>query len=79
MKTLSERIEIDIEKFGASVAKVSGLKLSGDEARIIDLAKMYASDSAAWMKRGDLDTAFSSIAYAHGLMDAVLKLKHLIE
>lgn len=78
---LAERIELDISKFGQSMAKAKGIdgELSEGERGIIKLAKMYASDSRAFLEKGDLGTAFSSISYAHGLADAVLKLHHAIE
>ena len=79
MVEIQERIEIDIGKFDASLKKISGIALEGKEKEIVELAKMYASDSGAWLKKGDLYTSFSSIAYAHGLMDSILKIHGLIE
>ena len=55
--------------------KASGLDLTGEERKVVELAEMYAKDSDAWLKKNDLYTSFSSIAYAHGLIDAVLKIK----
>lgn len=40
---------------------------------------MYAQDSEAFLKKGDIYTSFASIAYAHGLLDSILKMKHLQE
>ena len=76
---IEERIEIDIEKFNASVAKLGSAELEAKQKEIVELSKMYASDSKAWLKKGDLYTSFSSIAYAHGLMDSILKQKGIIE
>ncbi|MCL5419701.1 MAG: DUF357 domain-containing protein [Candidatus Marsarchaeota archaeon] len=44
---------------------------------IVSLAEMYASDSEAWLRKKDYYTSFCSIAYAHGLLDSILKLRHL--
>lgn len=79
MKTLKERIEIDLIKFSESVNKANELKFTKDESTIFELSKMYAQDSKSWLDKGDLDTAFSSVSYAHGLLDAILKIKHVIE
>jgi hypothetical protein len=79
MKSIKERVEIDIAKFSDSILKANNLKLNNKEKEILNLAKMYASDSKAWLKNGDIETAFSSISYAHGLLDAILKLKNVIE
>lgn len=78
-KSLEERIETDLGKFDDSINKVSKVELTDEEEKIVELSKMYAQDSKSWLGRGDLDTSFCSIAYAHGLLDAVLKIKHIIE
>ncbi len=76
---VEERIEKDIEKFSDSVKKFEGFEgkpeISYDDLRnIFELAKMYASDSKAWLEKKDYYTAFASISYAHGLLDSLLKL-----
>ena len=76
---IEKRIRKDIALFSDSIGKASAVQLSGDELRIVDLARMYAKDSEAWLAKGDMYTSFSSIAYAHGLLDSILKLKHAIE
>ncbi len=78
-KSLKERIEIDLEKFDDSIGKIDKVELTDDEGKIVELSKMYAQDSRSWLDKGDLNTSFCSIAYAHGLLDAVLKIKHVIE
>jgi len=70
---LKVRIEKDITKFYDNVAKISAIKES-KEVEIVELSKMYASDAKSYLTKGELDTAFSCISYAHGLLDAVLKL-----
>ncbi len=79
MQEISNRISKDIEKFDLSIGKLSNAALSKEESNIVALAKMYAEDAGSWLRKGDYYTAFSSISYAHGLLDAVLKLKHIIE
>jgi hypothetical protein len=65
------RIEKDITEFGESVKKV---KSQPESERVIALAKMYASDAASYLQKGDLYTAFSCISYAHGLIDALKEI-----
>ena len=75
---LKIRIEKDITKFYDSMSKISSIK-DERELKVIELSKMYASDAKSFLDKGDLDTAFSCISYAHGLMDAILKLNGRIE
>ncbi|MGI0141846.1 MAG: DUF357 domain-containing protein [Candidatus Micrarchaeales archaeon] len=79
MVEIKERIEIDINKFNDSLRKIEGMTFVGKESEVVELSKMYASDAGAWLKKGDLYTSFSSIAYAHGLLDSILKIHGLIE
>ncbi|MGC8586844.1 MAG: DUF357 domain-containing protein [Candidatus Micrarchaeia archaeon] len=60
------------------MAKLSSVALSNEESQVIELAKMYASDADSWLQKEDYYTAFSSISYAHGLADAILKIKGVI-
>jgi len=68
------RIEKDIEEFEVNVKEVESQK---DKSRVVELAKMYASDARSYLKKGDLYTAFSCISYAHGLIDALREPKGL--
>jgi uncharacterized protein len=70
---LKLRVEKDITKFYDNVARISAVRGAG-EMEIVELSKMYASDAKSYLVKGELDTAFSCISYAHGLLDAVLKL-----
>ena len=79
MRSLSDRIEADIEKFDDSIKRADKAELSEEANEIVELSKMYASDCKSWLKKGEMDTAFSCISYAHGLLDAILKIKHMIE
>ena len=76
MATIQERIAKDLQIFAANVKKIDKEELSADERRIFALAEMYAKDCEAFAKKEDYYTSFSSIAYAHGLLDAILKLHH---
>ncbi len=41
---------------------------------ILKLSRMYRSDSSSFLDKGDTDTSFSCISYAHGLLDAMREL-----
>lgn len=79
MEDIESRILKDIRIFDANIKKLDMNGLSKEEEKVVRLAEMYAKDSDAFMKKKDLYTSFSSIAYAHGLLDAVLKLRHISE
>ena len=79
MAEIKERIKVDIEKFNLSIKKLDKIKLDPKKSKVVELAKMYASDSKSFLDRGDFYTSFSSIAYAHGLLDSILKQEGLIE
>ncbi len=70
---IRNRIQKDIDMFEGSIAEASAIEAGADKKvhRVIDLAKMYASDSKSYLSKGDLYTSFSCISYAHGLLDAV--------
>ncbi len=64
------RISKDLTLFDESVKAIDPGKLAGSR-KVLELARMYASDSRSFMEKGDLYTSFSAIAYAHGLLDAI--------
>ena len=76
MEEIERRIAKDIRIFDDNIKQTAELNLSSGEKKVVELAKMYASDSASWLKKKDYYTSFSSIAYAHGLLDAVFKIKN---
>lgn len=76
MASIEERIIKDIKIFGENIKKAEKLNLTDSERNVVELSKMYASDSRAWLKKKDFYTSFSSIAYAHGLLDAIFKIKN---
>lgn len=71
---IKERIEKDIRIFDENILKVDRGKLGKNQLKVVELSEMYARDSRSWLEKGDYYTSFSSIAYAHGLLDAVLKI-----
>ncbi len=74
-----KRIEKDISIFSENFKQIRMGELSDGERKIAELAGMYAKDSGAFLAKKDYYTAFASIAYAHGLLDAIRKLKKLME
>ena len=62
-----------MDMFEGSIAEASEIEAGADKKvrKVIDLARMYASDSKSYLSKGDLYTSFSCISYAHGLLDAV--------
>lgn len=80
---IEERISKDIRKFEVSVMRYNMInfdRLSKEDfERVLELARMYAKDASSWLEKKDYYTAFASISYAHGLLDALLKLGHVIE
>lgn len=73
-KTIDERINKDIIIFYKNKENIDKSKFNPKLKEIYDLADMYASDSKSYLKNGDKVTAFSCISYAHGLLDAVIKI-----
>ncbi len=74
MQEIEERIGKDIRMFDESVAEIEPRGLGADGQEVLDAAKNYRKDAEAWLSRKDLYTAFASISYAHGLLDALRKL-----
>lgn len=65
------RIERDIRTFSENLKEVERQPTG---VRVIELAKMYASDAKGYLDKDKLYTAFSCISYAHGLIDALKEL-----
>lgn len=72
---LEERVGKSISIFESNLKKLSGVRLSEKETKVVELAKMYYSDTASFVKKKDFITAFSAIEYAHGLLDAIIKTR----
>ncbi len=74
---LESRVRKSISIFNDNIKKTADLDLEEREAKVVELAKMYKDDTESFLEKGDLVTAFSSIEYAHGLLDAILKINGL--
>lgn len=74
MADITERIEKDIRIFHQNIKKIDKEKLDEGQRKIVELSEMYAQDSQSFLEKKDYYTSFSSIAYAHGLLDSILKL-----
>lgn len=75
MQDISARIEKDIVMFSDSIEKLKSVKLSAKEREVLELAIGYSKDAGSWLSKRDLHTAFASISYAHGLLDALIKIR----
>jgi len=64
-----ERIEKDLREFAESLAEVEKTSKSKDER--LERAICYFKDTKFFLEKGDLFTAWGTINYAHGLLDAV--------
>lgn len=67
------RIKKDIIMFEKNVDKTTEMELTESQLKIIELAGQYYDDSTYYFEKGDFFTAFGSINYAHGLLDAIIK------
>ncbi len=74
MQEIEERIDKDVRMFDESVGELEGTELDSAEQEVLGSAKNYRDDAVSWLGRRDLYTAFASISYAHGLLDALRKL-----
>lgn len=68
------RITKDIALFSENLKKIDAVKMEKEKAKVVELAKMYAKDADSFLLKEDYYTSFSCISYAHGLLDAILKL-----
>ncbi len=66
---IRKRIEKDIDSFYANLDSSGSIKEKA--GKVVELARMYASDAKSYLDKDDMYTAFSCISYAHGLLDAV--------
>ena len=71
-KSEKERIESDIVQFHGNVKEV---KITHENACVVELAKQYCEDTKYFLGKKDYVTAFGCINYAHGLIDAFRKMK----
>jgi len=72
---IKRRIEKDIDLFYKNVGAARNASVNDKRlSTIIELSEMYAKDSKSFLDKGDFYTAFASINYAHGLLDAVSEM-----
>jgi hypothetical protein len=69
---IKARIEKYIRMFYDNRAKVT---TEGVGKKTVELSDMYASDAKSFLEKKDYYTAFASIEYAHGLLDAVIAIR----
>ncbi|MDT7900903.1 MAG: DUF357 domain-containing protein [Acidianus sp.] len=68
MSSLRDRVIKYINGMNDRLSKIS----MPEYQKIIDLARQYTEDAKYYLDKGDVDTAIVDIAYAEGLLDAVL-------
>lgn len=71
----AERIKKDIALFEKSVNELDSRLLAENEAEVISHAKRYYEDTKYYLEKDDYFTAFGCINYAHGLVDAIKKVR----
>lgn len=61
-----------IEKYlSITENSLKGVKLTNPKGKeVLDMAQRYFSDAKHYYKKGDLVTAFGSVNFAHGWLDA---------
>lgn len=69
--SIEKRIEKDIVTFYSNLGAIDKANGGAKAAKVIELAKMYASDAKSYLGKKDFYTSFSCISYAHGLLDAL--------
>ncbi len=73
-----ERIKKDMELFAKNIKEVESIEVSVREEKIVEMARNYSHDTNYYLKKMDNYTAFGCITYAHGLLDAIRLLHHII-
>lgn len=74
-ESVKKRIEKDIDLFYKNIETLKSAPSDNKNIlHVIELSEMYAKDSKSFLAKGDLYTAFASINYAHGLLDAVREI-----
>jgi hypothetical protein len=73
---IEERIKKDIKKFEQNQKKLEWKRLTKKEKEVFELSILYKEDSIFYLNKRDYFTSFACISYAHGLLDALLKMKN---
>ncbi len=71
---IKDRIKKDIGIFNQNILKIDKSNVNKQIRNVIELSIMYATDANFFLEKKDLYTSFSCISYAHGLLDAVIKI-----
>ena len=66
-----ERIEKDLREFAESLHEIEEAKPPENLRENIERAKNYYKDAVYFLEKGDTFTAWGTINYAHGVLDAV--------
>lgn len=70
------RVQKDIIMFEENKERLNEKTLTDDEKKTFELATQYYEDTKYYTNKKDYFTAFGCINYAHGLLDALLKIKN---
>jgi hypothetical protein len=70
------RVHKDIVMFEKNIEPLHKKNLTNEQKKIVELASQYYQDTQYYTQKKDYFTAFGCINYAHGLLDAILKMKH---
>lgn len=65
------RVRKDIEQFDESIAEVEAMELDATMRENVGRARNYRKDAEYFLCKGDPYTAWGTINYAHGILDAV--------
>lgn len=68
-----DRVEKDLDMFEENLKEFS--PSNEKEKEVLNLARDYYNDAKYYLEKNDLFTAFGCINYAHGLLDALIKLR----
>jgi hypothetical protein len=73
-----DRIKKDLKLFAKNIKEIESIKLHINEEKIVKMSRNYTKDTEYYLEKKDYLTAFGCITYAHGLLDAVRILHHLM-
>lgn len=62
--------------FEENIKHINHNNLTENQKKTIELATQYYEDTKYYATKKDYFTAFGCINYAHGLLDAILKIQH---
>ena len=70
------RVQKDIVMFEENIKRINEKTIMDNQKKILELASQYYQDTKYYAEKKDYFTAFGCINYAHGLLDAILKMEH---